>query len=144
LRAIEEGLAADGTFVALNNRLSQSVPHVHVHLVPRHRKNGLKGFFWPRQRYQDEAALRQVQDTLRAAIARLQPRFYLSLIAPVLEPASRCKEDGAGLRLSPRPMRRDRPSPWYNRMGDVCTFVSEPFETLAEKESNPSESELEE
>lgn len=71
-RAIEEGLKADGTFVAINNRVSQSVPHVHIHLVPRHRKDGLKGFFWPRQRYQDEAALQQVQDTLRATIARLQ------------------------------------------------------------------------
>jgi histidine triad (HIT) family protein len=49
-RAIEEGLAADGTFVAINNRVSQSVPRVHIHLVPRHCKNGLKGFFWPRQR----------------------------------------------------------------------------------------------
>ncbi len=71
-RAIEEGLAADGTFVAINNRVSQSVPHLHIHLVPRHRKDGLKGFFWPRQRYQDEAALRQVQETLHAALARLQ------------------------------------------------------------------------
>ena len=71
-RAIEEGLAADGTFVAINNRVSQSVPHVHIHLVPRHRKDGLKGFFWPRQHYQDEADLRQVQEILRAAIARLQ------------------------------------------------------------------------
>ncbi len=71
-RAIEEGLEADGTFVALNNRVSQSVPHVHIHLVPRHWKDGLKGFFWPRQRYRDEAALRQVQDSLHAAIARLQ------------------------------------------------------------------------
>ena len=71
-RAIEEGLAADGTFVAINNRISQSVPHMHVHLVPRHRKDGLKGFFWPRQRYQDDAALRQVQEALRAAIARLR------------------------------------------------------------------------
>ncbi len=70
-RAIEEGLQADGTFIAINNRVSQSVPHMHIHLVPRHRKDGLKGFFWPRQRYQDEAALRQVQETLRAAIARL-------------------------------------------------------------------------
>ncbi len=74
-RAIEEGLAADGTFVAINNRVSQSVPHVHIHLVPRHRKDGLKGFFWPRQRYQDDAALRQVQETLRAAIARLRSRL---------------------------------------------------------------------
>lgn len=71
-RAIEGGLAADGTFVAINNRVSQSVPHMHIHLVPRHYKDGLKGFFWPRQRYQDEAALRQVQETLRAAIARLR------------------------------------------------------------------------
>ena len=74
-RAIEEGLAADGTFVAINNHVSQSVPHVHIHLVPRHRKDGLKGFFWPRQRYPDDIALRQVQETLRAAIARLQPRL---------------------------------------------------------------------
>jgi histidine triad (HIT) family protein len=71
-RAIEEGFGADGTFVAINNRVSQSVPHLHIHLVPRHRKDGLKGFFWPRQRYPDEAALRQVQDTLRGALARLQ------------------------------------------------------------------------
>jgi len=71
-RAIEEGLAADGTFVAINNRVSQSVPHMHIHLVPRHYKDGLKGFFWPRQRYQDEAAERQVQGALRAAVARLQ------------------------------------------------------------------------
>jgi histidine triad (HIT) family protein len=74
-RAIEEGLAADGTFVAINNRVSQSVPHLHIHLVPRHHKDGLKGFFWPRQRYQDEAHIRQVQETLRAAIARLQSRL---------------------------------------------------------------------
>ena len=74
-RAIEGGLAADGTFVAINNHVSQSVPHVHIHLVPRHHKDGLKGFFWPRQRYPDDIALRQVQETLRAAIARLQPRL---------------------------------------------------------------------
>src|SRR5712671_4123208 len=65
-RAIEEGLSADGTFVAIHHRVSQSVLHVHIHLVPRHHKDGLKGFFWPRQHYQDEAALRQVQDTFRA------------------------------------------------------------------------------
>ena len=73
-RAIEEGLAADGTFTAINNRVSQSVPHMHIHLVPRHFKDGLKGFFWPRQRYQDEAAMRQVQDTLSEALARLRSR----------------------------------------------------------------------
>jgi histidine triad (HIT) family protein len=74
-RAIEEGLEADGTFVAINNHISQSIPHLHIHLVPRHRQDGLKGFFWPRQRYPDEAAQRQVQNTLREALARLQSRF---------------------------------------------------------------------
>ncbi len=56
----------------LDHRVSQSVPHVHIHLVPRHRNDGLKGFFWPRQRYQDEAHLQQVRDILRGAIASLQ------------------------------------------------------------------------
>src|SRR5205085_1478381 len=73
-RAIEEGLQADGTFVAINNRVSQSVPHMHIHLVPRHKKDGLKGFFWPRQRYKDEAALLQIQETLRSAVNRIRSR----------------------------------------------------------------------
>lgn len=71
-RAIETGLAAEGTFLAINNHISQSVPHLHLHLVPRHRKDGLKGFFWPRHRYQDEVIQHQIQETLRSAIARLQ------------------------------------------------------------------------
>ena len=50
-RAIESALGAEGTFVAMNNRVSQSVPHLHVHVVPRRRKDGLKGFFWPRTKY---------------------------------------------------------------------------------------------
>jgi histidine triad (HIT) family protein len=53
-RAVESGLEADGTFVAMNNRVSQSVPHLHVHIVPRRRKDGLKGFFWPRNPYKGE------------------------------------------------------------------------------------------
>jgi histidine triad (HIT) family protein len=71
-RAIEEGLAADGTLLAINNRVSQSIPHLHIHLVPRHKKDGLRGFFWPRQHYKDEAALLQMQETLRSAVARIQ------------------------------------------------------------------------
>ncbi|MEV4217611.1 HIT family protein [Nonomuraea sp. NPDC049725] len=57
-RAVEEGLEAGGTFVAMNNRISQSVPHLHVHVVPRVKKDGLRGFFWPRTTYSsaDEAA----------------------------------------------------------------------------------------
>ncbi|WP_327091378.1 HIT family protein [Nonomuraea sp. NBC_01738] len=53
-RAVEEGLEAGGTFVAMNNRISQSVPHLHVHVVPRNRKDGLRGFFWPRTTYASE------------------------------------------------------------------------------------------
>ncbi|MBC7325709.1 MAG: HIT family protein, partial [Moorella sp. (in: Bacteria)] len=70
-RAVEEGLAAHGSFVAINNRVSQSVPHLHIHIVPRRKKDGLRGFFWPRQRYPDREAILAVQDTLRAAVARL-------------------------------------------------------------------------
>jgi histidine triad (HIT) family protein len=70
-RAVEEGLGAEGSFVAINHRVSQSVPHLHIHVVPRRRKDGLWGFFWPRQPYQDEVAFVQIQHTLRATIARL-------------------------------------------------------------------------
>jgi histidine triad (HIT) family protein len=71
-QAVEQGLAAHGSFVAINNRVSQSVPHLHVHIVPRRRKDGLKGFFWPRRPYQDEASMRHIQQLLRTAIAHLQ------------------------------------------------------------------------
>ncbi|WP_049576306.1 HIT family protein [Nonomuraea sp. SBT364] len=50
-RAVEQGLEAGGTFVAMNNRVSQSVAHLHVHVVPRVKKDGLRGFFWPRTTY---------------------------------------------------------------------------------------------
>jgi histidine triad (HIT) family protein len=53
--AVERGLGADGTFVALNNKVSQSVAHLHVHVVPRRRKDGLRGFFWPRVPYASDA-----------------------------------------------------------------------------------------
>ncbi len=67
-RAVEQGLGVEGTFVAMNNRVSQSVPHLHIHIVPRRRKDGLKGFFWPRQAYESEAAIRAVQQRLQAAL----------------------------------------------------------------------------
>ena len=70
--ALEKGLGAEGSFVAINNRVSQSVPHFHVHIVPRRRKDGLRGFFWPRQKYKDEAAILEVQAALRSAIERLR------------------------------------------------------------------------
>jgi histidine triad (HIT) family protein len=66
--ALEAGFGAHGTFVAINNRISQSVPHLHVHVVPRHRKDGLRGFFWPRTRYADDAEAAAVAARVRAAI----------------------------------------------------------------------------
>ena len=60
-RAIESAMEAEGTFVAMNNRISQSVPHLHVHIVPRRKKDGLKGFFWPRTKYKDEEEIKSVQ-----------------------------------------------------------------------------------
>jgi histidine triad (HIT) family protein len=71
-RAVEHGLEAHGSFVAINNRISQSVPHLHIHVVPRRRRDGLKGFFWPRQPYKDEASILAAQQTLQAAIAQVQ------------------------------------------------------------------------
>lgn len=53
---METALDGQGSFVALNNRVSQSVPHLHVHVVPRRRKDGLRGFFWPRRKYEDGEA----------------------------------------------------------------------------------------
>jgi histidine triad (HIT) family protein len=67
-RAVEAALEADGTFVAMNNRVSQSVPHLHVHVVPRRRGDGLRGFFWPRTRYADEAEMAAVAARIRAAL----------------------------------------------------------------------------
>jgi histidine triad (HIT) family protein len=71
-RAMEDGLGADGSFVAINNRVSQSVPHLHIHVVPRRRKDGLRGFFWPRQKYEDEAQALEVAETLRRAVETLR------------------------------------------------------------------------
>lgn len=66
--AVERGMAAAGSFVAANNRVSQSVPHFHVHVVPRNRKDGLRGFFWPRSRYRDDAHAEEVAARLRAEL----------------------------------------------------------------------------
>ena len=71
-RVMEETLGAEGSFVAMNNRVSQSVAHLHVHVVPRRRKDGLRGFFWPRTRYASEQEMAEVGGRLRAASERLQ------------------------------------------------------------------------
>ena len=67
-RAVEAGLGADGTFVAMNNKVSQSVPHLHVHVVPRKKKDGLRGFFWPRLPYADDAEREAFAARIRAAL----------------------------------------------------------------------------
>ncbi|HMB87180.1 MAG TPA: HIT family protein [Methylomirabilota bacterium] len=67
-RALEAGLGADGTFVAVNNRVSQSVLHLHVHVVPRRRGDGLRGFFWPRGRYESPAAMEETRARIAAAL----------------------------------------------------------------------------
>ena len=70
-RAMEDGLAAEGSFVAVNNRVSQSVAHLHIHVVPRRKKDGLKGFFWPRGRYTTELEMETVRAKLEDAVAGL-------------------------------------------------------------------------
>jgi histidine triad (HIT) family protein len=71
-QAVEAALEAEGSFVAMNNRVSQSVPHLHVHVVPRKRKDGLKGFFWPRNKYGNDVEIVEVQKLIKSAIARIQ------------------------------------------------------------------------
>jgi histidine triad (HIT) family protein len=61
-------LDAHGTFVAMNNIVSQSVPHLHAHVVPRRRKDGLRGFFWPRVRYVDDAERAEYAARLEALL----------------------------------------------------------------------------
>ena len=68
MAALAEVVGAEGTFVAMNNVVSQSVPHLHCHVVPRRRGDGLRGFFWPRHPYPDEAARRAMRDRLRDAV----------------------------------------------------------------------------
>jgi len=71
-RAMEEIMGAEGSFVAMNNRVSQSVPHLHAHIVPRRRKDGLRGFFWPRTKYDSDEAMAEVAAELRDGVARLK------------------------------------------------------------------------
>ncbi len=70
--AVESAVGAEGSFVAINNRVSQSVPHLHVHVVPRRPKDGLRGFFWPRQRYANDAEAEAVRDKLRKTVESLK------------------------------------------------------------------------
>ena len=63
--AVPAAMEAEGSFVAMNNIVSQSVPHLHVHVVPRTKGDGLKGFFWPRRKYEGDAHARDVAERIR-------------------------------------------------------------------------------
>jgi histidine triad (HIT) family protein len=65
---VPQAMEAEGSFVAINNKVSQSVPHLHVHVVPRRRKDGLRGFFWPRHKYRSEDEMAGIAERLRAAV----------------------------------------------------------------------------
>jgi histidine triad (HIT) family protein len=71
-RAIPAAMEKPGSFVAVNNVVSQSVPHLHVHVVPRRPKDGLRGFFWPRTKYDSDEHLAEVGEQVRAEVKRLR------------------------------------------------------------------------
>lgn len=71
-RAVETAMEAEGTFVAMNNRVSQSVPHLHVHIVPRRKKDGLKGFFWPRTKYKSDEEMEEVKKKIANALKKIK------------------------------------------------------------------------
>jgi histidine triad (HIT) family protein len=70
--AVRDAMGAQGTFVAANNVVSQSVPHLHFHVVPRVRKDGLRGFFWPRRKYEGDEHAAETAAAIRDAVARLR------------------------------------------------------------------------
>ena len=70
--AVRDAVGAQGSFVAINNVVSQSVPHLHVHVVPRVKKDGLRGFFWPRHKYRSDEQRAGVAADVRAAVERVR------------------------------------------------------------------------
>jgi histidine triad (HIT) family protein len=66
-------MQAEGSFVAINNRVSQSVPHLHIHLVPRRKKDGLRGFFWPRGKYESADQIESVRVRVKDAVDAARP-----------------------------------------------------------------------
>lgn len=66
--AVVKAMEAEGSFVAMNNHVSQSVPHLHIHIVPRRKGDGLRGFFWPRQKYRDPEHMEQTRQKLVRSI----------------------------------------------------------------------------
>jgi histidine triad (HIT) family protein len=73
-RAVVKAMNAEGSLVAINNKVSQAVPHLHVHIVPRRRGDGLKGFFWPRHPYAGAGEMQDVRDAIRLAVTEIADR----------------------------------------------------------------------
>src|SRR5688500_12827433 len=71
-RAVESALDAERTFVEMYSRVSQSDQQLHVHVVPRRRKEGLKGFFWPRTKYEDENQMVEVKNLIAAEVKKIK------------------------------------------------------------------------
>jgi len=71
-QAVQTALRADGSFIAINNRVSQSVNHLHIHVVPRRKGDGLKGFFWPRRKYESPEQAMSISNAIRLAIEGLR------------------------------------------------------------------------
>ncbi|KTC81657.1 HIT family protein [Legionella brunensis] len=69
-KSIEKAMGAEGSFIAMNNRVSQSIPHLHAHLVPRNKGDGLKGFFWPRTKYMSEEHILETQEKIKHHLSR--------------------------------------------------------------------------
>lgn len=67
-RAVPDAMGKPGSFLAINNVVSQSVPHLHAHVAPREPKDGLRGFFWPRTKYESDAQRDEARDAIRAAL----------------------------------------------------------------------------
>jgi histidine triad (HIT) family protein len=74
-QVVKNGTGAEGIFIGINNRVSQSVPHLHIHIVPRQRGDGLKGFFWPRHPYQDQKDMEKVQANLKKALKQIEESY---------------------------------------------------------------------
>lgn len=66
-KAVEKAMNAEGSFIAINNIVSQSVPHLHTHIVPRNKGDGLKGFFWPRTSYASPEEMHEIQERIKRA-----------------------------------------------------------------------------
>jgi histidine triad (HIT) family protein len=70
--AIEKVRDAQGTFIGINNKVSQSIPHLHTHVIPRSKDDGLKGFFWPRVSYESELEKKEIQTKIQTEILKLK------------------------------------------------------------------------